>query len=37
VGEQQLSLLPAEAFLKLAEIGDPNSLETLIMEVQQQY
>jgi len=37
VGEQQLLLLPKEAFLNLAEADDLNSLEALLVVAQQQY
>ena len=37
VGEQQLLLLPQEAFLNLAKAGDSNSLKAILVSAQQQY
>ncbi len=36
-GERQLSLLPESTFLNLAESGDPDSLEVLLVEMRQHY
>jgi len=37
VEEQQLLLLPQEAFLNLAKAGDSNSLKAILVSAQQQY